>query len=1500
MLLRKPMKSLFLLVLTICCFSADATNYYVANSGNDSNNGTDPSTPWKTIDKVNSFNSFLPGDNILFKRGDTFYGSISVIQSGVQGSPITYGAYGSGAKPIITGFSTVSSWTNLGSNIWESSSAISVGSQPNMVLINGVNTPMGRTPNTGWNSITSSTATSVSSSGLSSGTWTGAEIITKDERYIITRRTITSQSSSTVNFASDAYNPRNGWGYFIQNSLATLDQQNEWFFNTLTNKIDIYSTSMPTNVQVSSIDILVTISSATHQDYITFDNIDFEGANKNVFILGRSGNIIIQNCSLNFCGDQAILGQNQGDSSNYCSVTNCSFSNNQNDPINLPGEYAHAYIAYNTINNTGLIPGMSGYDNSISNATAINALGPNSTIEYNYIDSVGYMGIRFFGSGVTVNNNLINYYCLTMDDGGGIYTQDYGTPAFTGRIIKNNIILNGMGNDSGIGEGEGLLANGIYMDANTKGVTINNNTVYAAAWAGIFLQGNTNMDVENNTVYATESNGALFTMAGTGVTFKKNIIVTKSSSGLCVGVLGVPGIASAFTLDSNYYCRPLADNQVFVDYSSHLFYNLASWKTYTGQEVHSQKSPKSVTSIDSLRFEYNATSSSTTVPLGAKYIDVKGQSYNGSITLAPYSSAVLIKSGNIVNASPTAHAGTDTSVTLPTNSVSVSGSGSDQDGSIAKYLWTKISGPSSCKITDSTSASTTVNGLIQGIYTFELTVTDDKGATGKDTVQVKVNAADNIAPTANAGKDQTITLPANSVSLSGSGSDSDGSISKYLWRKISGGSAVISDSTSASTTVNGLIQGIYTFELTVTDDKGATGKDTVQVKVNAADNIAPTANAGKDQTITLPANSVSVSGSGSDQDGSIAKYLWTKISGPSSCKITDSTSASTTVNGLIQGIYTFELTVTDDKGATGKDTVQAKVNAADNIAPTANAGKDQTITLPANSVSVSGSGSDQDGSIAKYLWTKISGPSSCKITDSTSASTTVNGLIQGIYTFELTVTDDKGATGKDTVQAKVNAADNIAPTANAGKDQTITLPANSVSVSGSGSDQDGSIAKYLWTKISGPSSCKITDSTSASTTVNGLIQGIYTFELTVTDDKGATGKDTVQVKVNAADNIAPTANAGKDQTITLPENSLQLSGSGSDAHGTIVAFGWTKVSGPSSFSLINSSSAIASVSNLVEGKYKFQLEVTDDKGATGKDTVQIIVNAATSTTTSVNKAPTANAGPDQIITLPVNSLQLSGSGSDVDGTIAGYVWTKIAGPSGFILVNSSSATASISNLVKGTYKFQLEVTDDKGVTGKDTVQIIVNATASTTTSVNQAPVADAGSDITIVAPTDSVTLSGNGSDLDGEIRSYVWTQLSGLSVATIKNPDFSATQVTDLTAGTYEFQLKVTDNQGAVGTDTVNVTVALPRLAPRTTKLNIYPNPVHSVTTLEVTAPQENTNVSIIITDMSGTVVYKKKFVSSSIYVSEQIDMSNLIKGVYVVSVYFDGIEMQSAKVIRL
>ena len=225
----------------------------------------------------------------------------------------------------------------------------------------------------------------------------------------------------------------------------------------------------------------------------------------------------------------------------------------------------------------------------------------------------------------------------------------------------------------------------------------------------------------------------------------------------------------------------------------------------------------------------------------------------------------------------------------------------------------------------------------------------------------------------------------------------------------------------------------------------------------------------------------------------------------------------------------FQLKVTDNDAATGLNTVQITVNAA-NIAPTANAGTNQVITLPLNTVSLNGTGTDSDGTISSYLWTKISGPAGGTITSANSTSTTVTALIQGVYVFQLKVTDNNGATAVSNVQVSVNAA-NIAPTANAGADQSITLPLNTVSLNGTGTDTDGTISSYLWTKTSGPAAT-ITNNASATTSVTGLVQGVYQFQLKVTDNNGATAVSNVQITVNAA-NIPPTANAGADQSLPL-------------------------------------------------------------------------------------------------------------------------------------------------------------------------------------------------------------------------------------------------------------------------------------------------------------------------------------------------------------------------------
>ena len=119
------MKHFFTLLFVFFLCSAQAATYYFSSvSGDDSRTSThaqSTSTPWKSLNKLNSFfGSLLPGDFVLFNRGETFYGTITVNKSGTSSAPITIGAYGTGDKPVITGLTTLTSWVDVGNGIYES------------------------------------------------------------------------------------------------------------------------------------------------------------------------------------------------------------------------------------------------------------------------------------------------------------------------------------------------------------------------------------------------------------------------------------------------------------------------------------------------------------------------------------------------------------------------------------------------------------------------------------------------------------------------------------------------------------------------------------------------------------------------------------------------------------------------------------------------------------------------------------------------------------------------------------------------------------------------------------------------------------------------------------------------------------------------------------------------------------------------------------------------------------------------------------------------------------------------------------------------------------------------------------------------------------------------------------------------------------------------------------------------------------------------------------
>jgi hypothetical protein len=200
---------------------------------------------------------------------------------------------------------------------------------------------------------------------------------------------------------------------------------------------------------------------------------------------------------------------------------------------------------------------------------------------------------------------------------------------------------------------------------------------------------------------------------------------------------------------------------------------------------------------------------------------------------------------------------------------------------------------------------------------------------------------------------------------------------------------------------------------------------------------------------------------------------------------------------------------------------QKKISTIINEPPVANAGRDTTIVLPQDSVSLDGGASyDPDGTLQQYRWSKISGPSPFLLIQPELPRVTIRNLIAGVYQFALTVTDDGTLFASDTVTITVynSNPNNHAPLADAGQDLTIVLPANTVMLDGSKSfDSDNNIVHHAWSKISGPSSFYFTNPETAQTLVSLLVEGVYQFELAVADDGGLKSRDTMEITVHHAD-----------------------------------------------------------------------------------------------------------------------------------------------------------------------------------------------------------------------------------------------------------------------------------------------------------------------------------------------------------------------------------------------
>ncbi|XP_071230772.1 dyslexia-associated protein KIAA0319-like protein isoform X2 [Salvelinus alpinus] len=502
-------------------------------------------------------------------------------------------------------------------------------------------------------------------------------------------------------------------------------------------------------------------------------------------------------------------------------------------------------------------------------------------------------------------------------------------------------------------------------------------------------------------------------------------------------------------------------------------------------------------------------------------------------TASSNSSSVLPTTAPTITTSPTqavrelvVSAGESVEVTLPRNEVELNAFvvPAPQPGTDYVFDWLLRTHPKdySGEMEGKHSKTLKLSKLTVGLYEFEVTVAGD-GAHGEGfvNVTVKPELRINKLPIAVVSpKFQEISLPTSSTVIDGSQSTDDDKVVAWHWEEVKG--PLREEKVSADTqilTLTGLVPGNYTFSLTVTDSDGAQSSTQATLSVSKAMDYRPVANAGPNQVITLPRNAVTLHGNQSADDHEPLAYEWS-LSPESKGKVVEMQGVRTPtlqLSAMQEGDYTFQLTVTDTAGQQDTAQVTVIVQPENNKPPVADPGPEKELTLPVDRTTLDGSKSTDDQNISTYHWKQSKGPDGVKIENADGAVATVTGLQVGEYEFSLTVTDERDLASTETVTVIVREELDQPPVAHVQSRPSISLPLRTAALDGSHSTDDKGGVGYLWTRDdSSPAAGDVLNNSDhqAVLFLTNLVEGKYSFTLTVTDSKGQSSSDrgTLEVK----------------------------------------------------------------------------------------------------------------------------------------------------------------------------------------------------------------------------------------------------------------------------------------------------------------------------------------------------------------------------------------------------
>lgn len=269
--------------------------------------------------------------------------------------------------------------------------------------------------------------------------------------------------------------------------------------------------------------------------------------------------------------------------------------------------------------------------------------------------------------------------------------------------------------------------------------------------------------------------------------------------------------------------------------------------------------------------------------------------------------------------------------------------------------------------------------------------------------------------------------------------------------------------------------------------------------------------------------------------------------------------------------------------------------------------------------------------------------------------------------------------------------------------------------------------------------------------------------------------------------------------------------------------------------------------------------------------------------TNRKMAPSVDAGADQVVLLPGESVVLNGTAQAYTGsTVVKYEWKQLDSNAPVLFSRNDAAATVVSGLRAGTYQFQLTATDDQQLSGTDAVVVVVKPG-------NYPPVANPGNSRTIPASVTQLWLDGSLSvDPDGTIAKYGWTQIDSNAPLTMVQSSLSDPKVSVsgfLPDRLYIFRLTVTDNLGLQSSENVRILVENPTAIPESgaAKTVVYPNPFNDK--LIVRTGEKCSFKRLLVRSLTGGVCFERLLSDEPVV---ELNTSEWPKGYYLLTLSSD------------